>query len=251
METTSKIISINVHNLSFKESMRQIIERGQKHQPGFVCFTNVHMIIEAYYDAAFQKDLKKATLMLPDGKPVALACKWLYKKPQERIAGMDFMPALFEETSKINGKVFLFGSTPEVLEKLTERIHQDYAGTQVVGAISPPFRKLSEEESNAFLKQINDSGAQYVLVALGCPKQEKWMAQNYQHISAVLLGLGGVFPVMAGTQKRCPRWMSNASLEWLFRLIQEPRRLFKRYFYTNTRFLYLLFRQMSASLAGK
>lgn len=243
MDTQSRIISLSLHNLSFKQSMQQIIEWGLQRKSGFVCFVNVHMIIEAQYDPAFQKELKKAALLLPDGKPLAMACKWLYKRPQERIAGMDFMPALFEETSKINGKVFLFGSTQEVLDKLTQKVAEDYSGTTIVGAISPPFRKLTEEEAQGYIDQINNSGAQFVLVALGCPKQEKWMAQNYQKISAVLLGLGGVFPVMAGTQKRCPRWMSDASLEWLYRLMQEPKRLFKRYFITNSKFIFLLSKQ--------
>jgi N-acetylglucosaminyldiphosphoundecaprenol N-acetyl-beta-D-mannosaminyltransferase len=140
--------------------------------------------------------------------------------------------------------VFLYGSTPKVLEKIKDRIRSRYPGAIIAGAISPPFRELNETEIKEHIQQINESEAHYVLVALGCPKQEKWMATNYNSINAVLLGLGGAFPVAAGLQKRSPAWMQKLSLEWMYRLIQEPRRLFKRYFYTNTLFLWLLAKEL-------
>lgn len=236
----SHIISLNVHNLSFADSLTQVSNRGLQHQRGFVCFANVHMTIEAYNDSNFQLLLDKALLILPDGKPIALACKWLYKKKQERISGMDFMPAILEQAHKQSSRLFLYGSTPKVLDNIKDKIRSNYPGAIIAGAISPPFRQLNESEIKEHITQINESGAHYVLVALGCPKQEKWMAANYDSINAVLLGLGGAFPVTAGLQKRSPAWMQKLSLEWLYRLAQEPRRLFKRYLYTNTLFLWLL-----------
>lgn len=247
----SSIISISVHNLSFKESLQQITEWGLKRQPGFICFANVHMAVEAYLDRAFQLALKKALLVLPDGKPLAVACGLLYKKHQERIAGMDFMPALLKQAGMVHGKIFLFGSTSEILAKLIKKIELNYPGTNVVGAISPPFRKLSEAETDNYIRQINESGAHFILIALGCPKQEKWMAEHFQKISGILLGVGGAFSVIAGVQKRCPHWMRDAGLEWVYRLIQEPRRLFKRYLITNSMFLYLLGRQMLQGTAHR
>ena len=156
---------------------------------------------------------------------------------------MDFMPAILQKAHDLKASVFLYGSTTEVLKKIEERIRTDFPQAVFAGAISPPFRQLAEAEIQSHISQINGSGAHFVLVALGCPKQEKWMAKNYAAIDAVLLGLGGAFPVVAGVQKRAPVWMQKMALEWLFRLMQEPRRLFKRYLYTNLYFLWLLLKK--------
>jgi N-acetylglucosaminyldiphosphoundecaprenol N-acetyl-beta-D-mannosaminyltransferase len=240
----SRIISLYVNQLSFRESVEQVAARGLQHKPAFVCFANVHMTIEAHNDAAFRKMLDDAWLILPDGKPVALAFRWLYRKKQERVSGMDFMPAILERAHQLKARVFLYGSTEPVLEKIKERINTDFPGATVAGAISPPFRQLTEEEIQNHIQLINNSSAHFVMVALGCPKQEKWMAKNYKQINAVLLGLGGAFPVTAGLQKRAPVWMQRLALEWLYRLIQEPRRMFKRYFYTNLYFIGLFIKEL-------
>jgi N-acetylglucosaminyldiphosphoundecaprenol N-acetyl-beta-D-mannosaminyltransferase len=244
MYERSRIISLHVHHLSFRESIDQVSAWGLQHQHAFVCFANVHMVIEAHNDAAFQQLLNEATLVLPDGKPVAMACRWLHKRKQERISGMDFMPALLQKAHELKARIFLYGSTEDVLKKIEERIRADFPQAVFAGAISPPFRTLTDEEIKAHISQINGSDAHFVLVALGCPKQEKWMAKNYSGINAVLLGLGGAFPVTAGVQKRAPVWMQKMALEWLFRLIQEPRRMFKRYFYTNLYFIGLLVKEL-------
>jgi N-acetylglucosaminyldiphosphoundecaprenol N-acetyl-beta-D-mannosaminyltransferase len=202
------------------------------------------MTIEAHNDPKFNEDLQKALLVLPDGKPLAVANGWLYGKKQERVSGMDFMPAILQHSSAIGASVFLYGSTDEVLAKLTEQIRLKYPHLAIAGAISPPFRALTTAELNDHIKQINDSKANFVLVALGCPKQEKWMATHSTSIHAILLGLGGAFPVMAGVQKRSPEWMQHLALEWLYRLIQEPGRMFKRYLYTNSLFIWLLMKEL-------
>lgn len=244
MYQSSRILSLKVHNLSFRQSLHSITNWGLQNRPGFVCFANVHMTIEAHRDPAFKKILDKASLVLPDGMPVALAHRLIYHQTQERISGMDFMPAILEQAHHKSAKVFFYGSTENVLQLLEHQINLKYPGINIAGAISPPFRSLTETEKMDHINQINKSGAHFVLVALGCPKQEKWMAENYSFINAVLLGLGGAFPVMAGTQKRSPVWMQRLALEWLYRFIQEPRRLFKRYFYTNSLFIWLLAKEI-------
>lgn len=244
MYDRSRILSLYIHHLSFRESLDQVTAWGMKHQPGFVCFANVHMVIEAHNDRSFANILHEATLVLPDGKPVALACNWLHKRKQERVSGMDFMPAIFAESDKQQLRIFLYGSTEEVLTKIKQVAHEKFPGAIIAGTLSPPFRQLSDEESAAHIRTINEASPHFVLVALGCPKQEKWMAKNYKQINALLLGLGGAFPVMAGMQKRAPVWMQRMALEWLYRLVQEPRRMFRRYFYTNFYFLGLLIREL-------
>jgi N-acetylglucosaminyldiphosphoundecaprenol N-acetyl-beta-D-mannosaminyltransferase len=244
MYESSRIISLNIHNLTFQQSLYTIGEWGLQHRTGFVCFANVHMTIEAYKSQKFNDILKKALLVLPDGKPLAVANRWLYGRKQQRISGMDFMPALLQYAAQLSARVFLYGSTEEVLSRLVSEVKLKYPGLVIAGTISPPFRALTEAETGEHIRQINESGAHFVLVALGCPKQEKWMAENYTAINAVLLGLGGAFPVMAGMQKRSPEWRQRLALEWLFRLIQEPRRMFKRYLYTNSLFIWLLLKEL-------
>jgi len=236
----SRIISLDVHNISFNDSLEQITTYGLQRKSGFVCFANVHMTIEAHNDPWFREELRKALFVLPDGKPLALACGWLYNKKQERISGMDFMPALLEKANSLRAKIFLYGSTVDTLDKLITRIGSLYPQVIIAGKISPPFRKPTAEERDQHIRYINDSEANFVLVALGCPKQEKWMAENYPAINSILLGLGGAFLVVAGIQKRSPVWMQNMALEWLYRLVQEPKRMFKRYVYTNLYFMILI-----------
>lgn len=244
MLETSRIISLNIHRISFTESINEVMRLGLSHTPSYVCFANVHMTIEAHNDDTFKQKVTNATLVLADGKPVAVACKLLYGKKQERIAGMDFMPAILARANEQKAKVFFYGSTPEVLDALQKRINSDFTNVQVAGAIAPPFRPLSDDELQEHINQVNNSGAHIVMVSLGCPKQEKWMWANTNKINAVLLGVGGAFAVTAGLQKRSPVWMQKLGLEWLHRLLQEPARLFKRYFVTNTTFIWLLMKEL-------
>jgi N-acetylglucosaminyldiphosphoundecaprenol N-acetyl-beta-D-mannosaminyltransferase len=238
------IISINIDHISFAQSLNMVMQWGLARQRGYVCFANVHMTMEAYHDPNFKQNVDNAGLVLPDGQPIAAAARMLYGKKQERIAGMDFMPAILEKANQHHAKVFLYGSTQQVLDALQQKISTQYKNVQLAGAITPPFRALSNEELAAHINQINQSGAHVVLVSLGCPKQEKWMAAHSAKINAVLLGVGGAFAVTAGLQKRSPAWMQRSGLEWLHRLLQEPGRLFKRYFVTNTSFLFLLSKEL-------
>lgn len=238
-----RIISLDICNISFRDAMQKVIALAKNYQPSYVCFANAHMIVEAHNDERFKEQVNGAEMVVADGNPVARASNWLYGIKQERIAGMNFMPSVLREANQLSLSVFFYGSSEEVLEKLRVTISQEYPNIRVAGTISPPFRQVMKEEQQSFINEINAANPNLVLVALGCPKQEKWMAENYKNIRSVLLGLGGAFSVTAGLQKRAPEWMQRLSLEWAYRLIQEPGRLWKRYFYTNTLFLWLLIKQ--------
>ncbi len=173
--------------------------------------------------------------------PLVKVLKFFYGIKQDRIAGMDVMPELMKEAEINSLKVFFFGTTPELLEKIRIRAEKEFPRLTIAGMLSPPFNKSLDEET--YIDAINSSGANLVFVALGCPKQEKWMAKHSHKIHAVLLGVGGAFPVFAGTASRAPKVMRDLSLEWLYRLFQEPGRLFKRYMVTNSLFLYLVFKE--------
>lgn len=246
-----KIISLSVHHISFSESLELVTEWALKKRSSSICFANVHMIIEVYKDRSFLEKVNNADLVLADGKPVAMACKILRHKKQERISGMDFTPRILEKINEKKLSVFIYGSTHDVIKAAREKIISFYPNIHFAGAISPPFRQLTAEEIKNDIEKIKLSGAHLVLVALGCPKQEKWMSENSGKINSVLLGIGGALPVFAGTQKRAPEWMQNLALEWLYRLIQQPRRLFTRYVYTNSCFIFLLGRDWIKTLFRK
>jgi N-acetylglucosaminyldiphosphoundecaprenol N-acetyl-beta-D-mannosaminyltransferase len=235
-----KILSLNVNNLRFSESLEHVTELALQKRPSYICFANVHMTIEAYNDKSFLEKVNHADLVLTDGKPVALACKLLHHRTQERICGMDFTPSILEKANEKKLSVFVYGSTADVINSFKEKIARAYSNIRFAGAISPPFRSLTDEEIKNDIEKINRSDANLVFVALGCPKQEKWMAENSGEINAALLGIGGALSVVAGLQKRAPKWMQNMALEWLYRVIQQPSRLITRYFYTNSYFIFLL-----------
>ena len=234
------ILGLSLDAVSFHEAVRLVIDWSKERQSAYVCFANVHMTMEARNNKEFSDIVNKASLVLADGKPIAKSFVWLYNEKQERIAGMDFVPALFAAAAKDKLKVFLFGSTEETLSKISQKVETVYGNDLLAGVFSPPFRQLTEQEESSIIDKINQSGANLALVALGCPRQEKWMAKNYSSINAPLLGVGGAFAVYAGLQKRSPVWMHKAGLEWAYRLGQEPTRLFKRYLTTNSQFVFQL-----------
>jgi N-acetylglucosaminyldiphosphoundecaprenol N-acetyl-beta-D-mannosaminyltransferase len=239
---TKHIISLFISTGSYDSFIHRIIELARKKQSSYVCVANVHMTIEAYWDSKFAEMVNDADLVTPDGMPLAKAMKLLYGIRQDRVAGMDLLPDLLKKAEEENLGVFFYGGTEEMLQRTQTYVQATYPNLKEQAYYSPPFRALTAEEEVSVIQQINNSGAHLVFVALGCPKQEKWMAGMKGKINACMLGIGGALPVMIGMQKRAPQWMQKLSLEWLYRLLQEPKRLFKRYFVTNTLFIWLLFK---------
>lgn len=238
-----RIISLDISSISYSQFINEICFLATNKISSYVCVANVHMCIEAYDHPEFQKIVNEADLVTPDGMPLAKGIKWLYGIDQDRVAGMDLLPDLLEECEKQSLKVYFYGGS-ENTQKSTELfIHQNYTKLEAVGYNSPPFRELTSEEEIQIIHNINNSGAQLVFVALGCPKQEKWMGSMKGKINACMIGIGGALPVLIGEQKRAPKWMQRLSLEWFYRFIQEPKRLFKRYAYTNSKFIFLLLKQ--------
>lgn len=235
-----KLINMDVSCISFDDVLVHLCKTAYSRISSYVCIANVHMNIEAYRDATFANVVNNAILITPDGMPIVKALKWLYGIQQDKVSGPDLMPRLLEEASLQNLKVFFYGSTEEVLTLLKIYCQDNYPSLQIAGMISPPFRTLTMEEEQEYIDTINNTGTNILFVALGCPKQEKWMSSMKGRIHAVMLGVGGAFPMLVGVEKRAPFWMQRYMLEWFYRLIQDPRRLFKRYFITNNLFIYLI-----------
>lgn len=237
------LISINVSIGAYKEFLEQIALLGKEKKSSYVCIANVHMLIEAYNDKEFAQVVNDADIVSPDGMPLATGIRKLYNINQDRVAGMDVLPDMLSMCENNGTPVFFYGGTQDMIDQTRKYIELNYSNLKIAGMISPPFRPLQEHEEEDIVKKINESNAGIVFVALGCPKQERWMASMKGRVDACMLGIGGALPVMIGMQKRASKWMQRNHLEWLFRLFQEPKRLFKRYLTTNSLFMILFYKR--------
>ncbi|MEO0924346.1 MAG: WecB/TagA/CpsF family glycosyltransferase [Cyanobacteria bacterium J06643_13] len=247
MIPTKKLLNVPVTCLPFEEQIMLILRWAKARDSKFVCLANVHMVMEAYKNRLFTQVLYQADLVTPDGKPLVLMLRRMGIFNQNQVAGMDVFLNLCDLGEKSGTKVYFLGSTPDILAKMKRRLNQDYPILQVVGMKSIPFVSIEEVRQNrdlSLVEEINQSGAEIIFVCLGCPKQEIWMAQYQGAIKGVMIGVGAVFSMYAGLTPRAPSWIQRAGLEWLFRLIQEPRRLWRRYGSTIPPFVYLALSQL-------
>ena len=238
------LISIGISLSDYHDFVNNIImltEHEQRNE--YVCVANAHMLVEAYRHKDFADMVNNSKITTPDGMSLIWGLRLLYKIKQCRVAGMDLLPDLLAEASKHKKAVFLYGGTEDILMKTQKYISINYPGIPHVGAYSPPFSPMREKEEEEIVKMINSSNVGLVFVTLGCPKQERWMAAMKDKINAVMIGVGGALPVLIGLQKRAPKWMQKVGLEWFFRFLQEPLRLWKRYATTNFMFILLFVKE--------
>ncbi|PQA52738.1 WecB/TagA/CpsF family glycosyltransferase [Siphonobacter curvatus] len=238
------LLSININLGEYDSFLNRIVYNASENISSYVCVANVHMLVEAYNNQSFAEIVNNADLITPDGMPLTWGLKLVHGIRQERVAGMDLLPDLLSLASKHKLPVYFYGGTQAMLDQTEIYVSENYPDLQLAGMYSPPFRVLTSQEEHQVINSINGSGAKIVFVALGCPKQEKWMASMKGYINATMIGIGGALPVMIGMQKRAPEWMQRTSLEWLYRLSQEPKRLFKRYAVTNSMYLLLLAKEL-------
>jgi N-acetylglucosaminyldiphosphoundecaprenol N-acetyl-beta-D-mannosaminyltransferase len=238
------VIGFPVTAVPFNDQIELILQWAHERTSKVVCVANVHMLIEAHTNSKFASVLCNADLVTPDGMPLVWLMNLLGADHQDRVAGMDILLALCDRASAQNISVFFLGSDPYTLGRIQTRLQQEFPNLKIAGMEPLPFRPLNDDEDAIVIEKINVSRAGIVLVSLGCPKQEIWMNLHKNQIEAVMLGLGGVFPVYAGIHKWAPFWVRKLGLEWLYRLVQEPRRLWKRYYKTIPPFIYLAFKQL-------
>ena len=203
----------------------------------YLCFSNVHTAVMAREDETVRKAEQDAAIVFPDGSPIRRKLRHKGHVHCERVAGPDFMRDVFEHTRDGQITHFFYGASQDTLDKLKANLERNYQGIIIKGMISPPYRSLTDEEQAEYIKQINDAKADIVWIGLGAPKQELWMQKYAPQIHGVLAGVGAGFDFHAGTIKRAPKWVQRMSLEWLYRLFQDPARLFKRYFVTNFKYI--------------
>jgi N-acetylglucosaminyldiphosphoundecaprenol N-acetyl-beta-D-mannosaminyltransferase len=237
------VLNTHIDALSWDDALSRITTWTLQRESRYVCICNVHSVVTASQDAAFRQVVNEADMATPDGAPVAWMMRILGFAQQERINGPDLMWRYCAVAAKRGEAIYLYGGTTETLELLQKRLLTSFPGLRITGSWAPPFRKLTPAEVQEDVTRINDSRAGTVWVSLGCPKQEFWMAEHRGRINAVMIGVGAAFDYHAGTLKRAPLWMQGCGLEWLHRLISEPRRLWRRYLITNSLFIFSICRQ--------
>ncbi len=226
-----RLFKINLTLGNYEDYIKNSLE-----QKGYSCFLNSHMIHEYHHSKHFQKVLNQANFILPDGVPALFALNFFHKAKQERIAGNDIIFSLIEEARIKKYRVFFVGSTMEVLDKIALKLEQVNVAFQMY---SPPFKPIEKFEFEKQSQIINEFDPDIILVGLGCPKQEYWMFHMKERVTAPMYGVGGAFLLYAGIDSRAPLLMRRLGLEWLYRLLLEPKRLFLRYLLTNTYFCWL------------
>ncbi|MBW4421995.1 MAG: WecB/TagA/CpsF family glycosyltransferase [Myxacorys californica WJT36-NPBG1] len=239
-----QIIGFPVAALPFDQQIQLMLQWAKSYLSKVVCVANVHMLMEGYQNSSFAEVLREADLLTPDGMPLVWMLKLMGVSHQDRVAGLDILDAVCQLAPSQNVSVFFLGSQQIILDSIKQRLEKEFPNLDIAGMEPLPFRALTLQEDEAIIQQINNSGAGIVFVSLGCPKQEVWMAQHKDKVKAVMIGLGGAFPVYAGLHKRAPLAIRSAGLEWLYRLAQEPQRLWRRYFDTIPLFIWLASREL-------
>lgn len=227
-----KFMNTDIDNLTMAETLNEIDKLIQKKNCSYVVTPNVDHIVRLEKDEELQKVYKNASLILTDGKPLIWISKW-YKTPiKEKISGSDLFPRVCQLAANKNYTMYLLGAAEGVADTAARNLMKKYPGLNIVGTYSPPFGfEKNEQEMNKIKTQIQDVHPDILIVGLGCPKQEKFMYYNCKELGVpISFGLGASIDFEAGNIKRAPKWMSNHGLEWLYRFLKEPKRLFKRYF---------------------
>lgn len=239
------VIGIGISACDFEAAARTIVDAQQNALGGYVCFVSAHGCVESNLDPSFRATLNGSLLNLADGKPVHWVARHR-RREATHLPGPDFMPRFLERFP--HKRHFFYGSRPEVLERLQASLRERIPDLNVCGVLAPPFRPLTDAEANEHLQQMRDAGAEFVWVGLGAPKQERWMNQVAPQLrQTVFLGVGAAFDFHAGTLQRAPRFVRDHGFEWLFRLLKEPRRLWKRYLVTNSLFMYFAARELAGA----
>ena len=235
--TREKVLGVPVDVLNWADALDCIFTWARRRESRAVCICNVHSTITARQNPAHAHALKSADMVTPDGAPVAWMLRRKGHSDQERISGPELMWACCRRASEAGIAMFLYGGTETTLRILEHRLRKEFPSINIVGTFPPPFRALSAEEDVAIVDMINQSGARIIWVGLGCPKQEAWMHAHQGRVNGVMVGVGAAFDFHAGIVKRAPPWMQRHGLEWLHRLLQDPRRLAMRYIVGNSIFM--------------
>lgn len=238
---TCNIMGVNIAAINMKWLLNYIAENIDLLHGDYICVTNVHTTVTAYEEPDYCAIQNGGLMAIPDGGPLSTVAKKRGYSNIERTTGPSLMGEIFELSTKKGYTHFFYGSKEETLGMLEKKLKKNYPSLKIAGMYSPPFRPLTEDEDVAVMEMINAAKADFIWIGLGAPKQEKWMAEHQGKLDGLMIGVGAGFDYYAGNIQRAPEWMQKRNLEWLYRLMQDPKRLFRRYWHTNTRFIWNAF----------
>ena len=234
-----EILKTNINVTNMSDTIKYIGGHLDDLRGKYICVSNVHTTVMSYENEEYRKIQNSAAMALPDGAPLSSYSRRKGYKQAQRVTGPDLMLELFAISKEKGYRHYFYGATEETLQSMKEVLERDYPGIQIAGMYAPPFRALTPQEDAQIVAKINESRPDFIWIGLGAPKQEEWMYQHMGQLQGVLIGVGAGFDYLAGYIKRAPRWMQRMSLEWLYRLLQDPKRLWRRYFTSNVKFICL------------
>ena len=235
---TCNILGVNIAAINMEWLVEYLDKNLSDIKGDYICVSNVHTTVTSYEDASYCAVQNGGLMAIPDGGPLSTVGRRRGCKNMARTTGPSLMGEIFKISAKKGYRHYFYGSKQETLELLEKKLKEHYPGIKIAGMYSPPFRPLTEEEDKAVIERINEANPDFVWIGLGAPKQEKWMAAHHGKIDGLMLGVGAGIDYYAENIKRAPMWMQKHNLEWVYRLVQDPKRLFKRYWSTNTKFIW-------------
>jgi N-acetylglucosaminyldiphosphoundecaprenol N-acetyl-beta-D-mannosaminyltransferase len=239
-----RIVDVRVDGTSYEDATQRVLRWAKSNESRYVCVATVHSLMEAHDDPTFRAVMNEADLVTPDGMPLVWGLRRLGIEDASRVYGPDLTPVILERAAAEGVPVGFYGVTDEVMAAFSARVLERWPSLRIAYRYSPPFRSMTEDEDLKVVEDINASGARILMVGLGCPRQESWMADHRGRIDAVMVGVGAAFDFIAGAKRQAPLVMQRSGTEWIFRLATEPRRLWRRYLRHNPRFVALFAAQL-------
>ena len=238
-----KILSFYINIISITDLINSVKSFLLLKKGHYICVSNVHQCIEAYDNNKFAEIINNADLAIPDGRPIYWALKLLGHNNAEHLPGYYITKKICQFAAEDNLKVGFYGGENDALNLCVSNLKNEYEKLTVSYIYSPPYRILTIEEKKEIINNIRDNNVQILFICLGCPKQENWMAEHRNHLKCVSVGIGEAVNLISKKQKLAPKWVEKIGMRWVTRLIIEPKRLFWRYFYTNSKFVFLFIKQ--------
>lgn len=236
------VIGVPISAVTMESVLKYVDENFELIRGEYICASNVHTTVMAYENQAYMRVQCGSVISLPDGKPLSVIGRRSALGQMEKVTGTHFMQNIFTDPRFAGKKHFFYGTAVADLERMIAKVRLDYPDLQICGYEPSVFRELNDAEVWKLASEIDAAKADFIWVAIGAPRQDQLMYRLQGKVNGVMVGVGGAFNILSGLVNDAPMWMQNAGLEWFYRLIKEPRRLFKRYLVTNSKFIwYVLF----------
>ena len=246
------LLGVKISAINMDMAVSAIDDWAAHRKSNYICVTPAHSVMECYDHSFLAAIFNASGMTTPDGMAVVWWLRWHGQRQVERVYGPDLMLAVCQHSIDKGYRHFFYGGAEGVAQELARKLQSRFQGLSVAGCYSPPFRVLTPAEDDAICQQIHASEADIVWVGLGAPRQELWMSDHKDKLGAsVLIGVGAAFDFLSGRKTQAPHWVQQAGLEWLFRLIHEPRRLWRRYIPGYPRFVVLALRQLCSEKLRK